>query len=248
MRLALLELPARFGQPEEALRDSDRLLAAGPCDLAVLPECALTGYVDLRAGPGRRPATLDFDLARFAEPLDGPTAARLGELARRHATHLVAPLVERDGPDVFNTCVVLDPAGALVARYRKRHPWGPETWATPGDLPHPRVRVGDVTITIAVCFDVHFLAREIPDVLGAVDALIFPSAWVDESDVDLRGPIFERLRRRFGIAVANANWGVGEPAVLGQGRTRFVDAAGAVREIEPGVGARRLDVEVRART
>lgn len=237
MRLALLELPARFGDPEQVFAELEALLAEGPCDLALVPECALTGYVDARG---------DFDLAGFAEPEGGPTATRLAALARRFGVHLVAPLVERAGDRLFNTSVVLDPSGAEIARYRKRHPWPPEAhaWATPGDLPHPLFHVAGVAFTIAVCFDVHFLAREIPDTLAAADVLLFPSAWVDDGRADLRGPLFEGLRKRFGVAVANANWGDGEPPVRGQGRSRFVDADGKVVERRRTSGPGRLDVEV----
>lgn len=241
MRLALLELPARFGDPEQVFAELETLLADGPCDLALVPECALTGYVDARG---------DFDLTRFAEPKDGPAAKRLAALASRFGVHLVAPLVERVGDRLFNTSVVLDPSGAEIARYRKRHPWPPEAraWATPGDLPHPLFGVAGVTFTIAVCFDVHFLAREIPDTLAAVDVLLFPSAWVDDGRADLRGPLFDGLRKRFGVAVANANWGDGEPPVRGQGRSRFVAADGKIVELPLAQGPARLDVEVVPRT
>lgn len=237
MRLALLELPARFGDPDRGVAELEALLAQGPCDLALAPECALTGYVDARG---------NFDLSRFAEPEDGPTATRLAALASRFGVHLVAPLVERAGDRLFNTFVAFDPSGAAIARYRKRHPWPPEAhaWASPGDLPHPLFRVAGVTFTIAVCFDVHFLAREIPDTLAAADVLLFPSAWVDDGRADLRGPLFEGLRKRFGVAVANANWGDGEPPVRGQGRSRFVAADGKVVQRGRETGAGRIDVEV----
>ncbi len=88
MRVAALEIPARYDRAADNLALVDSLLSRGPCDLALLPEASLTGYVSPQG---------DFDLSRFAEPKDGPTARALAELARKHRTHLVGPLIERDG-------------------------------------------------------------------------------------------------------------------------------------------------------
>ena len=64
LHVTVLELPARWNQPSVALAEVDRLLGSAPAPhLALLPETALTGYVS---------PELDFDLAPFAEPLDGP--------------------------------------------------------------------------------------------------------------------------------------------------------------------------------
>lgn len=236
MRIAILELPARFDQLDAAISDARRLACSAPADLIVLPECALTGYVDPE---GRS------DLTALSEPADGPTLAALSDLARASGAHLAGPWIERDGARCFNAFVVLDPNGRRVAHYRKRHPWFPERWATPGDLDLPRFVVGGVRATLAICYDVHFLERESAAALRASDLLVFPSAWVDDGATDLRGPIFERLVKRTGIAIANANWGPGTPRVRGQGRSRFVGADGAVREIASAWGrSARLDVEV----
>ncbi|HEY6460543.1 MAG TPA: carbon-nitrogen hydrolase family protein, partial [Polyangiaceae bacterium] len=129
LRVAALELPARWNQPSAVLADVDRLLAPEPRpQLALLPETAITGYVS----PAR-----DFDLAPFAEPLDGPTARALASLAQKHGCHLAGPLVERHGDHVYNAFAVFAPDGTRTAHYRKRHPWYPETWATPGEGPPP---------------------------------------------------------------------------------------------------------------
>jgi len=57
--------------------------------------------------------------AAAAEPIPGPTTQRLGELARRHRTYIVAGLLEREGRVVYNTSVLLDRQGGLVGKYRK---------------------------------------------------------------------------------------------------------------------------------
>jgi 5-aminopentanamidase len=213
-RVTALELPARFGAPDRAVSLIRMALEdEAPGDLVLLSECALTGYVS---------PTMVFDPTGFAEPLESHTLEIYRRIARDFDTHVAGPLVETDGGAFFNAMLVVAPSGKLVAHYRKRHPWMPEKWATPGELAYPSFDIGGAVFTLAICFDVHFLEREAPATLGATDVLLFPSAWVDEDETDAREQIFARLVRRFGISVVNANWGVGSPSVAGQGGSRVV--------------------------
>ncbi len=186
---------------------------------------------------GVRLPTLDFDLRPFAEPLTGPTATAVAALARAHGCHLAGPLVELDGDRVYNTTLVFAPDGALCARYRKRHPWYPETWATAGDDAPPVFDVRGVPVTLAVCFDVHFVGQDAARELTDAQVLLFPRAWVERGDT--RGAILPELARRFDVAVVNANWGAGAPRVSGQGGSRILGADGAVLAMARGPG--RID-------
>lgn len=211
--LGALELPAAFDDLDAQLERVAATLAASPAiDLLLLPEAALTGYVS--------PA-LDFDLARFGEPSGGPTESRVATIARASRSAIVFPYVEADGARRFNAIAGVDVAGDVFFRYRKRHPWYPETWATPGDAELPRFVFRGLRITAAICFDVHFLAGESAETLRWADVLLFPSAWVDEGG-DGRAPILRALADRFDVTIVNANWGRGEPAVPGQGDSRIV--------------------------
>ncbi|MDB5213662.1 MAG: 5-aminopentanamidase [Myxococcaceae bacterium] len=218
MRVTVLELPATWGDPQAALAAVASELERGPAtDLVLLPEASLSGYVS---------ATGDFDLAAFAEPIDGPTARAVAALARRHRVHLVAPLVLAEEGRHYNAMVAFDRDGEPVFTYRKRHPWFPETWASAGPLPAPTVAIEGVRVTIAVCFDVHFLREDAADALDAADLLLFPSAWVEEEDS--RASMLAALARRHRIAVANANWGPGVVRIAGQGGSSVLDAGGSV--------------------
>ncbi|HEY2365265.1 MAG TPA: carbon-nitrogen hydrolase family protein [Polyangiaceae bacterium] len=225
MKLTALEIPARFDRVADNLELTDALLARGPTDLALLPEASLTGYVSAQG---------DFDLTRFAEPRDGATARALAALAKKHHTHLVGPLVERLDNCVYNTMIGFDPTGAEFLHYRKRHPWYPETWATAGDAPHPKIRIRTLVISLAICFDVHF--AEWP----RADVLLFPSAWVEEEDS--RGAMLAKL----GMNVVNANWGAGEPRVTGQGDSMIVDASGKILARADAKTGPRIDAEISA--
>ena len=232
MRLTILELAARWADAGGVLDEVDARLAAGPpSDLVVLPEAALHGYVSPEG---------DFDLTRFGEPLDGPTAARCAAISRARGVHLVAPLVLREGDALYNAIACFDPAGAPVFVYRKRHPWFPETWATPGAEPPPIVEIAGRRVTCAICFDVHFLAEDASAQLTEADVLVFPSAWVEE--VDSRPQLLSALARRFGVHVANANWASGVVRVPGQGGSCVIGPRGEL--IARASDGGRIDVEL----
>ena len=207
MRLTILELPARWNAPARVLAEVDAALSANAAtDLVLLPEAAIHGYVS---------PTGDSDLAPFAEPLDGPIARTCAGLAVTHGVHLVAPLVLREGAALFNAMVCFDPRGEVVFVYRKRHPWMPETWATAGAARSPLVEIAGLTVTIAICYDVHFLPEDAAPELEAADVLLFPSAWVEEPDY--RMSRLARLAQRYDLTIANANWAPGDVRLPGQG-------------------------------
>ena len=231
MRVTVLELAASWGAPATVLAEIDRRLAAGPpTDLVVVPEAALHGYVSPEG---------DFDLTRFAEPLDGPTARACAELAAKHGTHLVASLVLAEAGALYNAMTCFGPGGEPVFVYRKRHPWLPETWATAGLQPPPLVVIAGVTVTIAVCYDLHFIPRDAARELAAADLLLFPSAWVERPDT--RVPRLAMLARRFDLHIANANWARGVVEVHGQGGSCTVTPDGTAT-IAAALG--RLDLEL----
>ena len=230
MRMAVIELPATWGEPERALGMVASILEQGPrADLVLLPEASLTGYVS--------PAG-DFDLTPFAEPRDGRVGRALAALAAKHRVHLAGPLVLADPGGFFNATAVFGPAGEILTVYKKRHPWMPERWAMPGADPHPLLRLGGLSVTIACCFDVHFLEAEANAVLDEADLLLFPSAWVEDArtnEADSRLPLLSALARAHRIAIAAANWGPGIVRVGGQGGSAIFDAnGGIVARVAPG--------------
>jgi predicted amidohydrolase len=237
VRLTVLELPATWNDGTRVLAAVARALAHGPrSDLVLLPEASLTGYVSAHG---------DFDLSRFAEPLDGPTRHAVAQLAREARVHVVAPLVLREGDANYNAMIALDPEGELVFTYRKRHPWIPECWASAGTQAAPIVTIAGARVTVATCFDVHFLEEDAAATLDAADLLLFPSAWVSEQDE--LPTLLPALARRHCVAVANANWSPGVVVVAGQGGSSIHDRHGtrichAVRLEQPGI--LRLDASL----
>ena len=83
------------------------------------------------------------------------------------------------------------------------------------------------------------------------DVLLFPSAWVQgPGETDSREGTLSSLARASGVWIVNANWGVSDPPLGGQGGSMVVSPAGAVVDrIPPGAprGAAVYTVTARRR-
>jgi predicted amidohydrolase len=95
--------------------------------------------------------------ADVAEPVPGPSTGFFGALARKHGLYVVAGLLERDGPRIYNVAALLAPDGSLAGKYRKTClPRGEvEAGVTPGsEYPVFSTRFGKVGMM--VCYDGFF--------------------------------------------------------------------------------------------
>lgn len=120
-------------------------------DLVVLPEVLTCAYTSLSE-------------TDCAEPIPGPSTAYFGELAKRHTLYIVAGLVEREGPLIYNVAVLIAPDGGVAGKHRKAAlPRSEvERGITPGcDYPVFQTRFGKVGMM--VCYDGFFpeVAREL---------------------------------------------------------------------------------------
>ncbi|HEY8482445.1 MAG TPA: carbon-nitrogen hydrolase family protein [Spirillospora sp.] len=176
---------------------------------------------------------IDGRFVDAAEPLDGPFASGLGELARRHGVHVVAGLNERlDEPGrMSNTLVAVDPGGGIVATYRKIHLYDAfgfkeSAVVRPGEITEPETfKVDGVTFGMQTCYDVRFpeVTRRIVD--AGADVLALPAAWVP-------GPLKEDHWRTLTRARAIENTiyvaAAGQCGSTGAGNSMIVDPMGVV--------------------
>jgi beta-ureidopropionase len=119
-----------------------------------------------------------------AEPVPGPTTARMAELARAHNMVIIVPVYEEAMRGVYyNTAAVIDADGAYLGKYRKIHiPQTSGFWEKyffkPGDLGYPVFQTKYAKIGVYICYDRHFPegARQLG--LGGAEIVFNPSATV----------------------------------------------------------------------
>ena len=161
-------------------------------DLVVLPELCTTGYYM-------------FDRFRdLAEPLDGPTVAIMGELARRHDLLVVLGLAERgkDG-NVYDSAVLVGPGG-LMGAYRKAHLWDRERAVFKPGTDAPVIDAGEALgpLGVLICYDLEFPATAELVTAGGARMLAAPAAFGNETL--WRATLSQRVRD-LGIPVVAAN-------------------------------------------
>jgi N-carbamoylputrescine amidase len=124
----------------------------------------------------------DIKWYEFAEPVPGPTTARLQEVAKRHDMVLVVPLYEEDAPGVYyNTAVVIDADGTVLGKYRKTHiPQLPNFWEKfyfrPGNLGYPVFETRYARVGVYICYDRHFPEGARVLGLNGAEIVYIPSA------------------------------------------------------------------------
>ena len=112
-----------------------------------------------------------------AEPIPGPSTARLGEAARRHGMYLVAGLIERDGHGIYNTSVLIDRRGMVAGKYRKVYLPREEIEGglTPGSA-CPVFETDFGRIGIMVCWDAEYIEPARALAYQGAEVVLVPAA------------------------------------------------------------------------
>src|ERR1700761_590710 len=124
----------------------------------------------------------DLRLFDLAEPIPGPSTAKLGEVARETRVVIVASLFERRAPGLYhNTAVTLGPDGAIISVYRKMHiPDDPlyyeKYYFTPGDLGFKAVDTSFGRVGTLVCWDQWYPEGARLTALQGAEVLFYPTA------------------------------------------------------------------------
>jgi N-carbamoylputrescine amidase len=124
-------------------------------------------------------STAEFDRA---EPVPGPSTARIGALAAELQLVVVASLFERRAAGLYhNTAVVFDRAKDICGKYRKMHiPDDPafyeKFYFTPGDLGFEPVPTSVGKLGVLVCWDQWYPEAARLMALAGADLLLYPTA------------------------------------------------------------------------
>jgi N-carbamoylputrescine amidase len=124
----------------------------------------------------------DLRLFDLAEPIPGPSTARLAEVAREARVAIVASLFERRAPGLYhNTAVTLNADGEIAGVYRKMHiPDDPlyyeKYYFTPGDLGFQAVDTAFGRVGTLVCWDQWYPEAARLTALQGAEVLFYPTA------------------------------------------------------------------------
>jgi predicted amidohydrolase len=170
IRIASIQLGIRECSKEETLAHVLELMGkAQGSDLILLPEIWPTGYFHFQR------------YAQDAESITGPLVRALQEKTSQLGCHVfMGSFVEREGADLFNTSLLLNPRGEIVTSYRKIHLFGYQSAESRllkrgtqlGIAQLPWGKVG-----LSTCYDLRFpeLYRKLVD--EGVQAFLVTSAW-----------------------------------------------------------------------
>jgi len=117
-----------------------------------------------------------------AEPIPGPSTARIGALAEELKLVIVASLFERRAAGLYhNTAVVFDCTKQICGKYRKMHiPDDPafyeKFYFTPGDLGFTPIATSLGKLGVLVCWDQWYPEAARLMALAGADLLLYPTA------------------------------------------------------------------------
>jgi N-carbamoylputrescine amidase len=163
-------------EPEKNLQHAIEMVhdAAGRgAQIVCLPELFQTQYFCQRE---------DAALFDLAEPIPGPTTAKLSELARQLGIVLIASLFEKRAAGVYhNTAAMFDSDGTLRGLYRKMHiPDDPlyyeKFYFTPGDLGFRAFDTNVGRVGTLVCWDQWYPEGARLTALQGAQVLFYPTA------------------------------------------------------------------------
>ena len=172
IKIACIQMQPVIGNVEANVAHSIELIdrAAGlGARLVVLPELCNSGYMF----QSREEAFA------ASEPVPaGPTVRAWSETAARHKLHLVAGICERDGAKLFNSAILIGPAG-YIGTFRKVHLWNEENlYFEPGDRGFPVFHTAVGRIGMAICYDGWFPEAYRLMALQGADIVCVPTNWV----------------------------------------------------------------------
>ena len=231
VRVALVQLDSSDSEAvdDRVERAASMVEGLRDVELAVLPELWNVGAFDLEGAK------------EHAQPIDGPLVTRMRAAAQTAGITLhMGSFAELRGGSRYNTSVVIDADGAILATYRKQHLFGWEdgepSVMTAGDsltvLPTPLGATG-----LATCYDLRFpeLYRRLVD--SGAEVFLMASGWpsprIEHWDVLTRARAIEDQAWVVACNSAGTHAGVemGGHSVVVDPRGTVVAQAGTAEEI-----------------
>ena len=172
MKVAVAQISCSLGDPQANLfkvRDFSWRAKKAGAEMIVFPEMTDTGY--------STPV-----IQKHASHWENGFVPGLQEITRTVSIAVVSGVSERDGSSIYNSQVLVDSQGKVVAKYRKTHlyavaPVEEQTCFAPGD-DFASFALSDMRFGFSICYDLRFpeMYRKLVTEQN-VSALLISSAW-----------------------------------------------------------------------
>jgi len=240
-RVAAIQFMSEFGKPElnrNRLEPLIREAAQGGAKIVVLPETAITGYMnydlDTTWQAGELPLTEGLrgvSPEGVAETVPGPSTERFARLADELDIFLTIPFLETDrrANKFYNTVVLAGPEGKILLHYRKLNPWpfAERSWASAGDRGLQCVDTPYGRLALLICYDINFEPRHLKT--AEADTLLYSIAWVDKANSPWFRASLPGIAKENDLNIVGANWTVPrKPSWHGYGQSLIVARSGQV--------------------
>jgi len=172
MKTALVQMKLEKSKKQNLIKALELIKRASEADLVVLPEMLMGAK------------STECSLSDMAEEVpEGDFAGALKEAAAKYSTAVCGCLWEKSGTEkVYNTAVVFDKNGELLAKYRKLHLFDAlsvkesDTMLKGSELP-PVFEIEGVRTGLSICYDLRF-----PEIYRSMahrgaELFLVPSAW-----------------------------------------------------------------------
>jgi len=178
MRIAIAQTQSQSGRIETSLavmRQTAAAALAQGAGLVIFPEMFLTGY------------NVGETVFKLAEPVDGPSSQEAAAIACKAGVALLYGYPERDGDTVYNSALLIDRNGRLLANYRKAHLYGGEEKKlfAAGDC-LVTAELDDLNVGILICYDVEFPEAVRALALAGAELIAVPTALIRPFDIVAR--------------------------------------------------------------
>lgn len=146
IKIALAQLVSEDGNVDKNFKRVDEVVRkyGRSHDLMIFPETFFMGFPETKE-----------ECRRLAEPLDGPIVSHLKTLAKEEETAIAIGLYEKEGEEIYNTTVLVDPEG-LKMSYRKTHLWLDDQNKVKAGNCFRSCDWQNTRVGVIICYDVEF--------------------------------------------------------------------------------------------
>ncbi|KDB07506.1 Nitrilase/cyanide hydratase and apolipoprotein N-acyltransferase [Burkholderia sp. lig30] len=144
------------------------------------------------------------NVARLAEPLDGPSVTAVRDAAREAGVSVAFGFAEREGGRYFNTALLIDANGDVLLRYRKTYLYESDLGVFEAGGAFPVCAWRGMTVGLLICFDLEFpetaraLAHAGAELIVILDGMMNPYGGVHRQMIPVRA-----LENQVYVAMAN---------------------------------------------